>query len=185
MILHGSLRSPYVRKCRIVALENEIDLPLDIHSVLDPETPPPSPLLRIPSLQMDDGRLLIDSRVICDYLNGMNTRTLEDRHLEAVADGIMDRSVSRFLMVREDRQYHNRAQLERWESAIRKTLDMLNADVPPKEPFEIGQISLICALGYLDSRHADLNWRENRSALTDWFSDLSSRPSIRETEPPQ
>lgn len=182
MILHGSLRSPYVRKCRIVALENGIDLILEIHSVLDPDTPPPSPLKRIPSLQLDDGRLLVDSRVICDYLNNMAPRELDDRNLEAMADGIMDRSVSRFLMLREDPQFHNPTQLDRWERAILDTLDALPV---PGDSFGIGDISLLCALGYLDSRHADLNWRNCRDALADWFASLSTRPSVKDTEPPQ
>ena len=181
MILHGSLRSPYVRKCRIVALEHNIDLPLEIHSVLDPETPPPSPLRRIPSLQLDDGTLLIDSRVICDYLTGMADRSLSDRNLEALCDGIMDRSVSRFLMQREDSQYHNAEQLDRWETAILETVKSLHV---PNNAFQIGEISLVCALGYLDLRHSDLDWRKVNTSLAVWFESISKRPSVQKTEAP-
>lgn len=179
MILHGSLTSPYVRKCRIMALENGMDLPLEIHSAIDAKNPPPSPLRRIPSLQLGDGRLLVDSRVICDYLAGMKPRSLDDRNLEATADGIMDRSVSRFLMLREDQHYHNRGQLDRWETAIAQTLDSLPC---PAEQFGIGEITLFCALAYLDLRHDDLNWREQRGALASWFNEQRKRPSVVATE---
>lgn len=181
MILHGSPGSPFVRKCRIVALEHDIDLPMEIRTVLNPDAPPPSPLRRIPSLQLDDGRLLIDSRVICDYLMGMPSRSLDDRNLEAICDGIMDRSVSRFLMRREPEQYHQQGQLSRWESAILDTVKDLSS---PKDVFGVGEISLVCTLGYLDFRHADLNWRTLNAPLADWFRDISKRLSVQKTEPP-
>ena len=181
MILHGSSGSPFVRKCRIVALEQGVDLEMKHCSVLDPNSPPPSPLRRIPSLQLDDGTLLVDSRVICDYLMGLPARSLDDRNLEAICDGIMDRSVSRFLMQREPEKYHHAGQLARWETAI---LDTLSDLVAPGGSFRIGEISLICALGYLDFRHGDLDWRTANADLASWFEDMSKRPSVQKTEPP-
>lgn len=181
MILHGSAGSPFVRKCRIVAIEQGIDLPMEVRTVLNPDTPPPSPLRRIPSLQLYDGTLLIDSRVICDFLMGMPTRALEDRNLEAIADGIMDRAVSRFLMLREPQQYHHKDQLTRWENAI---LDTVRSLTPQDGAFGIGEISLVCALGYLDLRHSDMNWRSANEVLAKWFEEISKRPSVKETEPP-
>ena len=181
MMLHGSAGSPFVRKCRIVALEQGIDLPMEVRTVLNPETPPPSPLRRIPSLQLDDGMLLVDSRVICDYLLGMQARSLQDRNLEAICDGIMNRAVSRFLMLREPEQFHHKDQLDRWESAILDTVGSMEA---PIDAFGVGEISLVCALGYLDFRHADLDWRRTNEALSRWFKEISSRPSVQQTEPP-
>lgn len=44
----------------------------------------------------------------------------------------------------------------------------------------IGQleITLASALGYLDLRLNDLNWRQQRPALATWFETLGPRPSV-------
>ena len=40
-----------------------------------------------------------------------------------------------------------------------------------------------CALGYLDFRHADRNWRQGRNSLTDWYAKFSQTESMKATEP--
>ena len=48
---------------------------------------------------------------------------------------------------------------------------------------DIGTISLGCALGYLDFRFGDLDWRASRPNLAAWWSGFSSRPSMVATAP--
>jgi glutathione S-transferase len=50
-------------------------------------------------------------------------------------------------------------------------------------PFGIGQISIACALGYLDYRFDDFGWRAKAPALAAWFATVSQRPSFAATEP--
>lgn len=186
MILHGSETSPFVRKCRIVALEQGIELTLEIHSAFAGGPPVPNPVQRIPSLLTDDGTLLVDSRVICDYLINFSDRSLDDRNLEALCDGLMDRAVSRTLMRREEECFHNPAQLHRWEEAIKRSLDHLESTQPSlPSDFNIGTITLLCALAYLDFRHDDLNWRNGRPNLAQWFETESRRDSVNQTKVPQ
>src|SRR5258707_103437 len=75
MKIYYSATSPFVRKCLVGAQE----LGLRGRIELVPATPHPvdrdraviahNPLGKIPTLIADDGTVLYDSRVICDYLN--------------------------------------------------------------------------------------------------------------------
>jgi glutathione S-transferase len=47
----------------------------------------------------------------------------------------------------------------------------------------MGQIAVGCALGYLDFRHGDLDWRKGRPALAAWEEKLRARPSMAATAP--
>ena len=49
--------------------------------------------------------------------------------------------------------------------------------------FGIGQIGAACALGYLDFRFADENWRASRPQLATWYEDVRQRPSVVSTQP--
>ena len=77
MKLHWSPRSPFVRKVMIVA--HELDLTGRIETVRtvvamvrpNPDLLSDNPLSKIPTLVLDDGRVLIDSLVICEYLDAL------------------------------------------------------------------------------------------------------------------
>ena len=60
--------------------------------------------------------------------------------------------------------------------------DRASAKFPP-EP-TIGEISICCAIGYLDLRHPNDGWRDRYRELARWLDGLSRRPSIEETKPP-
>jgi len=51
-------------------------------------------------------------------------------------------------------------------------------------PLTMSQIAIGCALGYMDFRHADRNWREGNDALAEWYATFESRPSMQATLPP-
>ncbi|WP_298917728.1 glutathione S-transferase N-terminal domain-containing protein [uncultured Algimonas sp.] len=191
MMLYGSLTSPFVRKCRITAMEaglaDRLDFVLTV--VMDDAGDHPNPLNLVPSLETDEGELILDSRVICDYLaaQGRNDALAdgaawEDRTLAAMADGLMDRAVAVAL---EQRRPESR-QSEDWQfrriNAIRNTLPELERRLPVD--FTPGAIALVCALGYLDLRHDDLDWRSGHAAMADWFAARAQRLSVAETEPP-
>jgi glutathione S-transferase len=48
---------------------------------------------------------------------------------------------------------------------------------------DLGEISLVVALDYIDFRAPDLKWREGRDNLVARRERLSSRPSLRTTAP--
>jgi glutathione S-transferase len=49
---------------------------------------------------------------------------------------------------------------------------------------DAGQISVACALGYLDFRHGDRDWRKSHPALAAWYQTFAARPSMEATVPP-
>ncbi len=78
MKLHWSPRSPFVRKVMIVAHElGLVDRITCIRTVAATTKPhavlmDDNPLSKIPTLLLDDGTVLYDSRVVCEYLDGLH-----------------------------------------------------------------------------------------------------------------
>jgi glutathione S-transferase len=190
--------SPFCRKVDVVLRETGLrDAATDAASLGHPTDAAKmptaqNPLGKIPTLVLDDGTALYDSRVICRYLNDRAGAALypADRlwdvlTLEATGDGISDAAV---LMVYEVRSRPEEKRHAPWVEGqwakIARALDMLESGTDRLGgPLDIGQIAVACALGYLDLRHADRDWRSGRAALARWHTAVSERPSLRDTVP--
>ncbi|MDX1782168.1 MAG: glutathione S-transferase [Thalassovita sp.] len=199
MKLVYSPASPFVRKVEVVLREtgqfDDIELlPVATTPVATPpELQSANPLGKIPALIRGDGPAIYDSRVICQFLNDRaggglypDASRWEVMTLEATADGIMDAAV---LMVYESRVRPAHMVYEDWvEAQWQKASRALKA-VNDRwmghltGPMNIGQIGMACALGYLDFRHADRNWRKGNDALDDWFAVFSERDSMKASTP--
>ncbi len=197
--LFHNAASPFVRKVMVVLHEadraEEVEL---IHSVGGPlatENMPlaENPLGKLPTLVRPDGPALYDSRVICRYLDDHFDAGLYpvDRQwdvltLEATADGIMDAAVMKTYEGRwrpEELQYAPWVEAQ-WDK-IDRALDAVEARWMPllAGPVHIGQIAMGCALGYLDFRHAERDWRAGRADLPDWYAGFLDRASMQATLP--
>jgi glutathione S-transferase len=152
-----------------------------------------NPVGRIPVLTRPDGPALIDSRVICRYLDDRAGGRLypaaalwDVLTLESLADGMTDSAVSmRYeLAMRPAGQQSPEWIAAQW-GKIAHGLDALGDRWSSHlaGPFNAGQIAVACLLGYLDFRHADRGWRQGRVGLADWFSTVSERPSLADTVP--
>jgi glutathione S-transferase len=201
MKIYYSATSPFVRKCLVGA--EELGLRGKIELV--PATPHPvdrdraviahNPLGKIPTLIADDGTVLHDSRVICDYLNSLGDGRLVPAQGalrwtvyrdQALADGIMEAAV----LVR----YETFARPEslRWKGWIDGQLDKVNCGIKELEQragsfgerVDLGTIAIGCALGYLDFRFASLSWRGACPQLAAWFARFGARESMTGTRPP-
>jgi glutathione S-transferase len=187
--------SPYVRKVRVLIREagREVEEQTVSTTALatDPAILPASPLGRIPVLIRDDGPPLVDSRVICRFLDARwgaglypEDRLWEVLTLEALAEGMLD---SALLMAYELRLRPEARQWPDWIEAqwakVARTLDHLEGDVPDG-PLDMGQVALACALGYLDLRQAARDWRRGRPRLAAWEAGVAARPSLAATRPP-
>jgi len=200
MQLYYAAPSPFVRKCLICASELQLGDRLE----LIPAAPHPvnrdravvahNPLGKIPTLITDSGTVLYDSRVICEYLN-----SLGDGHLipaegaarwtarvdEALADGIMDAAI----LARYEGAV--RPEALRWPDWSEGQLDKVGSGLARFEEqaatwadrFDIGTITVACALGYLDFRFSSLAWRETHPSLAAWFAHVSGRESFIATRP--
>ncbi len=153
-----------------------------------------NPLGKIPALALDDGRVLYDSRVICRYLDGISGAGLyptseklwDTLVLEATADGMLEAAV---LMVYEVRLRPEAAQSPAWIEAqwakVARALDHLEKMWLDhlRGPLDMGQIAIGSALGYLDFRLGERNWRDGRPGLAAWEAEFVKRPAMRETVP--
>jgi glutathione S-transferase len=199
LTLRSSPSSPFVRKVRIAAsvlgLDREIGLaPADTMNASD-TVRLQNPLGKIPSLVLEDGTVLFDSRVILEYLDhragggriiptDIDAR-LAALRLQALADGIMDASV---LLVYEGRwrapERHEPKWIEHQAGKVERTLAALEAAPPALSPTpDVGQIALACALGYRDFRFGDA-WRRDRPSLVAWLDRFAARvPAFAATAP--
>jgi glutathione S-transferase len=193
MKLYGNAASPFARKCRVIA--HELGLKLEEIRTLpmqEPEFRRINPLGKIPALILDDGSVLIDSPVICEYLNhmgggkffpGMNifknsSGRWKALGLAALGDGIADAAVAWVVMGREN-PVPEAARARQMESVL-ASLDALERAKFAKDP-TIGEISIACALGYIEFRMPDLDWKSSRPKLADWYARMCEYPSMKAT----
>jgi glutathione S-transferase len=199
MKLLVSPASPYVRKVRALireaGREGEVEERTVSTTVLatDAAIPPHNPLGRIPVLIRDDGLPVVDSRVICRFLDARwgaglypEARLWDVLTLEALAEGMID---SALLMSYEVRLRPEERQWPDWLDAqwakVARALDALEAGWMERldGPLDMGQVALACALGYLDLRHGARRWREGRPRLAAWEARIAERPSLDATRP--
>jgi glutathione S-transferase len=159
-----------------------------------PELLVDNPLAKIPTLVLDDGRKLFDSRVIAEHLDatsaGQKLFPLDilerERQLRlmALADGLTDiLNLWRNELIRpSDMQYPDLISV--FEAKTRACLKQLEAEASEirETAFGIGHVALVCSLGYLDLRFGDTKWRPAHPALAEWYERMLSRPSVRVTE---
>lgn len=203
--------SPFSRKCRVLAVELGIEKDIDWQDVgvLSPLDSNEhlllhNPLTKLPILRVDDQQVLCDSRVICEYfleLKGEGHRFAErelyfrDLHLQVLADGLMDAAllIRYETMFRETSQQWQAWQQKQWFridkvlSVVGEMTDSFERDGAGRTVLEghftLGQIALVCAVGYLDFRFPQYPWRKQYGALSSWLEWRSSRRSVKETIP--
>jgi glutathione S-transferase len=179
--------SPFVRKCRIAAAHlglgdrvKFVDAPDDADDRLRKN----NPLNKIPVALLEDGTALYDSVVILEYFDHIAgggriipkepTARFQALTLQALADGIMDAAI---LISYESRyrepSMHSPKWLDMQQGKVDMALDHLEK-APPAGVVDVGQISLACALGFLDLRHG-AKWRDGRPNLARWLDDFAAK----------
>lgn len=204
MKLHYSPRSPYVRK--VMACAIELGLADRLEKVRSPVAMSEpnlalmrdNPLGRLPTLVTDEGMVLFDSIVICEYLDGLAAEKgnaslfpaagparIQALRWHALGDGMLDTGI----LWRNERDKPASRQTPEWlgnfELKMRNALDFLEKEAPllEQEPVGIGHLALGCALGYLDFRFQDIRWRESRPAIAGWYARIAERASMKGTLP--
>lgn len=199
MQLRYSPTSPYVRKVTVTILELGLSdrverIPTNPWDA-DTDLPGDNPLGKVPVLITEDGSTLFDSPVICEYLDSLagtpklfppsGAQRWRALRLQALADGVLDAGVSRFLELNK-RAESERSQmwLTRQTAVIERAIDTLEAEVAEGSSAPtIGEITAGCALGYVDFRLPELIWRDSHPRLAQWYSGFAERPAMRETVP--
>jgi glutathione S-transferase len=203
MKLIGSTSSPYVRKVRIVMAEKKLDYEFVSEDVWAPDTTigESNPLGKVPCLVMEGGEALFDSRVIVEYLDTLSPvgklipavgrERAEVKTWEALADGVLDAAV----MARLEGNWSGRSKTQRSQAWIDRQLSKIHASLKAmsqgvgEKPFcagiylSLADIAVGCALGYLDFRFADIDWRDDYPNLAKLHEKLMQRHSFIDTVP--
>jgi glutathione S-transferase len=200
MKLLASLLSPYGRKVRIVLAEKRIDCDLELVDVAQAETSlnAYNPLGKIPTLLLDDGAALYDSRVIVEFLDSVspisrlipedNRERVAVRRCEALADGVLDAGVLLRVESLRPEKERSAAWIERQRGKVERGLAQMARDLGERnwchnDRYTLADIALGCCLGWLAFRHPALDWRGKYANLARHYDKLSERPAFAETAP--
>ena len=203
MKLIGSATSPYVRKVRIVMAEKKLDYQMVLEDVWAANTAitASNPLGKVPCLVMEGGEAVFDSRVIVEYLDTLSPvgkliptqgrERAEVKTWEALADGLVDAAIlARLEATWAGRSAHERsdAWIQRQMGKIEAALKAMSTGLGEKAfcsgiHFSLSDVAVGCALGYLDLRFPQVNWRETYPNLAKLQEKLVQRPSFTETQP--
>ncbi|MCM8732055.1 glutathione S-transferase family protein [Hephaestia sp. GCM10023244] len=197
MKLLWSPSAPFVRKVMVAA--QVADLAESIECVrspvgparLNPEVMASNPLNKVPTLLLEDGTALYDSRVICDYLDvraggGVLVPRDPDGRWQALrrqclADGMLD-----MLILRRDEHFRGEghrssAHVHAYATKTQAALDAMEAEAEALagDTIDIGRIAIGVALAYLDFRVPEERWRDGRPRLADWEAGFARHPAMQ------
>lgn len=181
--------------------EKKLDYRMDVENVWSPDTKIQqyNPLGKVPCLVMEDGGALFDSRVIVEYLDTLSPvarlipQSGRDRAAvkcwEAIADGVLDACVA----IVKEKQRPEAQQSPDWISRqyakIHASLDAMDKSLGEHAycmgiNYSLADVAVGCALGYLDLRFADIDWRAGHANLSRLYEKLMTRASFTDTAPP-
>ena len=203
MKLIGSLTSPYVRKVRVVMAEKKLDFQFVLEDVWGTDNVLKSnPLGKVPCLVMEGGEAVFDSRVIVEYVDTLSPvgklmpptgrERVEVRTWEALADGVLDAAI----LARLEATWNGRTEAQRSQAWIDRQMSRVEASIVAMgqglgdkpwcagNHFSLADIAVGCALGYLDFRFPQIDWRTPHANLAKLAEKLATRQSFIDTLPP-
>ena len=201
MKLFFSPASPYTRKVCIVLAEKKIDCdiePADVNPVENPVNPH-NPLGKLPTLVLDDGTALYDSRVIVEFLDGKSPisklipedlrERVQVRRWEALADGVTDAG----LLVRyeslRDKKERSKAWTDMQVARMHRGMAQIAADLEGRlwchgDRYSLADIAVGCCIGWLAFRKpGNVDWQAQYPAAARHYEKLMERPAFAETVP--
>jgi glutathione S-transferase len=196
MKLAYSPASPYVRKVTACAIKRGISDKIERMKIgtTDPALLQYNALSKVPTLITDDGACIFDSPVICEYLDSIGSAPKlfppagparwKALTQEALADGILDATQPRrreLTLPQDDgRKGYIALQQGKVARAVaefeKQAGSLCNLDT-------IGEITIGCALGYLDFRYANEPWRAGHPKLEAWYAKVVKLPPLADTMP--
>jgi glutathione S-transferase len=199
MKLFWSSRSPFVRKVMVTAHELGLAGRIRTERVTvsaaapNAEVMAVNPLNKIPTLMLDDGSALYDSRVICEYFDTLHDGSrlfpadpaarFAALRRQALGDGLMEAIVLRLGEQARPAATQSEKHLSAYRLKIAAALDRLESEADGLAgALAIGHIAIGCALAHLDFRFAGDDWRAGRPRLARWYGDFARRPSMQATE---
>lgn len=199
MKLYWSSRSPFARKVMIFAHECGLAARIECIRTLVAMTKPNNDLLpvnplgKIPTLVLDDGTVLYDSTVICEYLDSLHQGRLlfpesGAARWTALRRHALGNNLTDNLMLWRNEMLRPQTQqspeiLAAFELKVLNAVAALDEEAAAlaNDPVSIGHVAIACALGYIDFRFAHLGWRKGHDRIAGWHHSFAQRPSMTQT----
>ena len=201
MKLLASLASPYTRKVRVVLTEKKIECDLELVDVNPAENPvnASNPLGKVPTLVLDDGMALYDSRVIVEFLDARSpiNRLIPDetrdrvavRRWEALADGVLDAGLLvRYETLREKRE-RSKVWTDKQVARIHRGMALMAKDLEGRnwchgDRYSLADIAVGCCIGWLAFRKpGEVDWEAEYPGVARHYQKLMERAAFADTVP--
>lgn len=196
MKLFYSKTSPFARKVIISAMKLKLESQLELSTVdvfNDPEYHRINPLVKVPSLEIAEGKILTNSPFICEYLNSFSEEKdlfatgenkWDDLQNQSLADGMMEAAVLRRLESLRPTEKQDPHFDKRQKEKIVNVLNYFNERITVlKDDWTISEISVACALGYLEFRFASEQLLTPYPALSAWYEKVKKLEWMVRTNP--
>lgn len=191
MKLYGSKTSPYVRKVRVCAMEQGVDLDFIVEAARDANVTRLNPLGKIPVLERDDGEALFDSPLIVEYLDSAGKVRLippsgearwQAQRWHALSQGVLDAVVTRLVESRRVPEKIDAGAMAKQESKVAAALNFADqhyqgGDHLVGQSLTIADLAWAVALEYIDLRYAH-DWRGAHPLQAAWLDTIKDRPSL-------
>ncbi|MBM3356720.1 MAG: glutathione S-transferase [Betaproteobacteria bacterium] len=201
MKLYASLASSFARKIRVMLLEKSVAHEVQMVNLWEPnDYKTTNPVGKVPALKLDDGRVLVSSSLIADYVDARYPdprlipadfeMRLEVRRWEALADGTMEAvSASLYEMRFHDEQKRSQAWLDRQRGKVDAGFAALEPMLGRNEwcvggAMSLADITVACHIGFIALRAPQFFPQEMYPALTQLWKKMEERGSMKRTAPP-
>jgi glutathione S-transferase len=194
MKLHWLPFSPFARKVLIAAHERGIVERLEVIETKvtppNPELMQHNPLNKVPTLLLDDGTALYDSLVICEYLDSIGSgpklfpegaARWDALRRHALGNGFADVLIAWRSEITQPPEMQSTERIDKHFLKTKRILEQLEREAQSERTsFDIGDITVGCALAYLQFRFPQFTPPES-SALHTWYAAFAARPSVAAT----
>jgi glutathione S-transferase len=201
MKLYASPGSSFARKIRVMLLEKNVPHEVVMLNLWEPnDYQTINPIGKVPALKLGDGRVLINSPLIADYVDGKHPAPrfipadpdarLDVRRWEAVSDGMMDAvAITLYENRFHDEATRSQAWLERQRGKIDAALDALDAFLGKRawlvgDAMSLADLAISCHLGFVSRRVPHFFPQERFKNLARLCKTMEARESMQKTAPP-
>lgn len=201
MKLYISAASPYARKVRVMLIEKKVPHDVETVNLWEPnDLQGVNPLGKVPALQLDDGRVLINSSLIADFLDSRHPDPrfipadpdlrVDVKRFEALADGMMEAAAASIYEARfHDEARRSRDWLERQRGKIDKGFAALESMLGSRrwcvgDAMSLADLTIACHIGFIMLRRPDLFPQDQHPQLVRLWKTMDARESMKRTAPP-
>ena len=201
MKLYASPASSFARKIRVMLIEKNVSHEVEMLNLWASNTyQTVNPIGKVPALKLDDGRVLISSAVIADYVDAKYPSPrfipadadgrIDVRRWEAIADGAMEAVGASLYETRfHDEATRSQAWLDRQRGKVDAGLASLEGALGRRswcvgDAMSLADIAIACHLGFVSLRMPHFFPDEKYPHLAQLCATMEARESMKKTAPP-